>query len=399
MNYNTNKKTINTKSIKNSKLDKLDINNMSNKLDKKKDKKKKNDIIIDDKKCFTIDINEDFELSNYISNIESSNNNHYIKNRLPWIEKYRPSNNEDLILCPIMKNKIDNIIKSKTLPNIILTGSPGTGKTSTVLYLAKKIIGSKYKDNILELNASDNRGLDYINSSVLYFCKKKISQDNLSNEHKFIIFDEADNITKKAQNALANLMEQYSNNTRFAFTCNDSSKIIEGIQSRCIILQYLPLEKDKISERIINICNKENIKFNIDGIDRIITISSGDIRQAINNLEATFYGYNEITVDNVNRLCYQPHPTIIFNIIKLCVSKKLYDSIDEINKLKLDGYCASDILLSMINILKDIQIDEDIKINFIKIISDTYIIVSDGIDSNIQLYSCLGKMINYIKNS
>ena len=132
--------------------------------------------------------------------------------------------------------------------------------------------------------------------------------------------------------------------------------------------------------------------------DKIDYVETKLIKESLKIVEFD-NSYNEITVDNVNKLCYQPHPNIIFTIIKLCVSQKLFDSIDEINKLKLDGYCASDILLSMINILKEIQIDEDIKINFIKIISDTYIIVSDGIDSNIQLYSCLGKMINYIKNS
>ena len=133
--------------------------------------------------------------------------NNVINNKIPWIEKYRPTKLKDLILSKTMHDKIKNIIKSGILPNMIFTGSPGMGKTSTVLCIAKKLIGSNYKDYILELNASDNRGLEYINSSVLHFCRKKINE--LNNVKKLIIFDEADNITKKAQNTLANLIEEY----------------------------------------------------------------------------------------------------------------------------------------------------------------------------------------------
>ena len=323
--------------------------------------------------------------------------NNVINNKIPWIEKYRPIKLKDLILSKTMHDKIKNIIKSGILPNMIFTGSPGMGKTSTVLCIAKKLIGSNYKDYILELNASDNRGLEYINSSVLHFCRKKINE--LNNVKKLIIFDEADNITKKAQNTLANLIEEYRYTTSFVFTCNDSSKIIEGIQSRCFILQYSSINKDQIKKRLKKICKCENIIYDEDGIDAIINISSNDIRQAINNLEATYFGYKEIKKENVNILCYQPQQDIIINIIKNIVELKYYEAIEYIYQLKSDSYCGSDILLNMINIIKDIKIDEDIRINFIKILSDTYIIICDGIDTNIQLYACLGKMFDYIRST
>lgn len=313
---------------------------------------------------------------------------------IPYIEKYRPKKIEDLILPNPMQYKIANIISSNTLPNIIITGSPGTGKTSTILCIAKKIFGKKYKDMILELNASNNRTLDFINTTIAYFCKKKSSSD--TNRHKLIIFDEADNITKKAQNLLANLMEEYSYNTSFAFTCNESSKIIESIQSRCIILRYVPMTSENIKKRLTMICEKENIKYDVGGINSLIFISQGDIRQAINNLEATYNGYNLITEDNVYKLCYQPHPKLVIEIIKECVNMNIMKGIHNIHILKNSGYCSNDILLTILNSLREIKIDEDIRINFIKIISECYINVSDGIDTNLQLYGCLSRMIKYI---
>jgi replication factor C subunit 2/4 len=316
-----------------------------------------------------------------------------IKKYIPFIEKYRPNNFDDLILPIQMQCKITNIIKTKSLPNIIITGSPGTGKTSTILCLAKKILGKDYKNMLLELNASNNRTLEFINTTVAYFCKKKLSIN--STTQKLIIFDEADNITKKAQNLLANLMEEHLHNTCFAFTCNDSSKIIESIQSRCMILRYTPMTAENIKKRLEIICQKENITYEENGINAIIFISQGDIRQAINNLETTFYGYKIITEENVYKLCYHPHPNIIIEIIKECVEVNIIKAIEYIHELKNEGYCNNDILLTLINSLKEINIDEDVRINFTKIISDCYIIVSDGIDTNLQLYACVARMIKY----
>ena len=155
---------------------------------------------------------------------------------LPWVEKYRPNKLENIILDDITRTKIVNFISKNEISNMIMTGHPGTGKTSTIKCLAKDIFKSDYKECVIELNASDNRGLETINNSIIHFCRKKVSTKN--NVPKLIILDEADNITKKAQNTLTNLMEKFNKTTKFAFTCNDYNKLVEGIQSRCIILKY-----------------------------------------------------------------------------------------------------------------------------------------------------------------
>jgi replication factor C subunit 2/4 len=316
------------------------------------------------------------------------------KSNLPWIEKYRPKTFDDIILDPVLKNKLMNLVSMNMLSNIIITGTSGTGKTSTTLCLARMILGNKYNEYILELNASDNRGLEIINNSVIYFCKKKVSLEN--GLKKIVIFDEADNLTSKAQNVLVNMMEEFKQTTIFCFTCNDSSKLIESIQSRCLILNYRPINEVNIRKRLLYICQKENVKYDEKGIESLIFISQGDIRQAINNLEATHNSYEIITEKNVYKLCYQPHPTVLIQMIQKCVNKNLKDAIEKYNDLKDQGYCNSDILQTTINALKLITIDEHIRINFIKILSDTYLNVNDGIDTNLQMYCCISNMITYM---
>ena len=160
---------------------------------------------------------------------------------LPWVEKYRPKKLNDLILDDITNKKMKNFLINKELSNMIITGHPGTGKTSTIICLAKEVYGETFKEAVIEYNASDNRGLETINNSIIHFCKKKVKTEN--NLPKLVILDEADNITKKAQNTLCNLMETYINTTKFVLTCNDYNKLVEGIQTRCLIIRYNSLSK------------------------------------------------------------------------------------------------------------------------------------------------------------
>ena len=158
--------------------------------------------------------------------------------KIPWVEKYRPKTSDEILLDPFIKDKINKILQEKTIPNMIITGEPGTGKTSTIICLAKQIYNSKTLDEcVLELNASDDRGLSIINNTILPFCKKKVDK----NIHKLVILDEADSITTKAQNLLSNMIAEFRQNTRFVFICNDCSHITESIQSRCMIIKYSKL--------------------------------------------------------------------------------------------------------------------------------------------------------------
>ena len=143
-------------------------------------------------------------ISFYTTNKKSINDNvSSLHIKTPWVEKYRPKTSEDILLDPFIKEKIDNIVKNKSIPNMIITGEPGTGKTSTIICLAKQIYGEKnINESVLELNASDDRGLSIINNTILPFCKKKINK----NLHKLVILDEADSITTKAQNLLSNII-------------------------------------------------------------------------------------------------------------------------------------------------------------------------------------------------
>ena len=156
---------------------------------------------------------------NFFNNNKKIINNINIK--IPWVEKYRPQNINDLLLESFIKEKINNFMINKSIPNLIITGEPGTGKTSTILFLAKELYKDKYDENILELNASDDRGLSIINNTIYPFCKKKILNNSNYPSHKLIILDEADSITSKAQNLLSNLMSEFINTSRIIFICND----------------------------------------------------------------------------------------------------------------------------------------------------------------------------------
>jgi replication factor C subunit 2/4 len=263
--------------------------------------------------------------------------------KLPWVEKYRPTNTDEILLDSFIKEKINKMIESDIIPNMIITGEPGTGKTSTILFLAKNKYKNKYSDYVLELNASDDRGLTIINNTIQPFCKKKIDEKY---NHKLIILDEADSITQKAQNLLSNIISEFRDTSRFVFICNDYTQIIESIQSKCMIIKYPKIDKFNLFLKIKNICINENIKYTEKGIETLIFVSNNDIRQLINNLECIYYSFGGINEENIYKFIDKPNTFYINEIINACYEKNFKKVLQIINNLYFKGYTPNDILLT-----------------------------------------------------
>ena len=166
----------------------------------------------------------------------------------PWIEKYRPTKLNEIVGNKRIISNLESISQSGNLPNLILAGPPGTGKTTSVLALAHELLGDNFKKAVIELNASDERGINVVRDKIKRFAQQKIPLPE--GRHKIIILDEADSMTSSAQGSMRVTISDYSNTTRFVLACNDSSKIIEAIQSRCTVLRFGKLSSEEIKERL-----------------------------------------------------------------------------------------------------------------------------------------------------
>jgi len=324
--------------------------------------------------------------------VKKTNKTNEIK--LPWVEKYRPKNSDQILLDPFIKTKIDKMLETKSIPNLIITGEPGTGKTSTIVCLAKQIYSEKqYGEYVLELNASDDRGLYMINNTIYPFCKKKTDGIN-----KLIILDECDSITPKAQNLLANIISEFRKNTRFVFICNDCTQIIESIQSICMIIKYPRIMKEDLIKKVEEICKLENVPYTKEGIENLLFVSDMDIRQSINNLECIYYAFGKLESDIVYKLIDKPKPIYIEKIINNCLNGQLTDAIETTKELYYKGYYPNDILLTFMKCLleKDLHIKETTKLKIHEIISLSYIRVNGGIDTLLQLCGCIAKIYLFL---
>ncbi|KAK6881235.1 Replication factor C subunit 4 [Candida tropicalis] len=243
---------------------------------------------------------------------------------LPWVEKYRPHKLEDIVGNEETIERLKLVVQDGNMPNMIISGLPGIGKTTSIHCLAYELLGDKYYHQAtLELNASDDRGIDVVRNKIKQFAQTKISLP--PGRQKIIILDEADSMTPGAQQALRRTMEIYSNTTRFAFACNQSSKIIEPLQSRCAILRYNKLSDEEVLARLLEIIKMENVQYNSEGLQALIFTAEGDMRQAINNLQSTVAGFGFVNDVNVFKIVDQPHPLVIQQILSSCLKEKDLD--------------------------------------------------------------------------
>ncbi|MFB6244160.1 MAG: replication factor C small subunit [Halobaculum sp.] len=200
-----------------------------------------------------------------------------------WIEKYRPETLDDISGQENIVDRLSSYIEQDDLPHLLFSGPAGIGKTTAAQAVAREIYGDSWQQNFLELNASDQRGIDVVRDRIKSFARESFSQDH---GHTIIFLDEADSLTSDAQSALRRTMEQFSDNTRFVLSCNYSSKIIDPIQSRCAVFRFSPLSDEAVTEQIQQIAAREGIELTDDGMEALVYAADGDMRRAINSLQA-----------------------------------------------------------------------------------------------------------------
>jgi len=313
---------------------------------------------------------------------------------MPWLEKYRPILMKDIVGNEETISRLKVIGKHGNMPNLIISGPPGCGKTTSIHCLALELLGKQnYKNAVLELNASDSRGIDVVRNKIKMFAQQKVTLPQ--GRHKIIILDEADNMTSSAQQALRRTMELYSNTTRFALACNVSSKIIEPIQSRCAILRYTKLNEKQILSRINEILRFENIQsYTNEGLKAILFIADGDMRNAINSLQATYAGFNLVSDENVYKVCDIPHPVQIRKILDHVKDKDIKNAILKLNVLLKMGFSTLDFISTLFRVTKTYNnVDEKIKLEWIRDMAFVHARIADGLDSSLQLNGLLAKMV------
>lgn len=217
-----------------------------------------------------------------------------------WVEKYRPDTLKKVTSQKNVINSLKNVAREKNIPHLIFFGPSGCGKTSTILALARDIFKEEFDKRTIELNASDERGISVIRNKIKKYAKFSVNSKNKSiPKWKLIILDEADSMTGESQCALRRIMEEYSYITRFCIICNYHNKIIDPIVSRCSLFRFKPIEKYLIFNRLKEISELENVKIKDKDINKIIDISRGDLRKAINSLQKFYSISSNITLDEL----------------------------------------------------------------------------------------------------
>lgn len=309
---------------------------------------------------------------------------------LPWVEKYRPRSLDDVVGNEDTVSRLRAIARDGNMPHMIISGMPGIGKTTSVHALAHELLGDAYHEAVLELNASDERGIDVVRGRIKQFAQKRVNLP--AGRHKIVILDEADSMTPGAQQALRRTMEIYANTTRFAFACNQSNKIIEPLQSRCAILRFGRLSDEQILARLLQVIAAENVKYSDDGLSALLFSAEGDMRQALNNLQSTASGFGFVNSENVFKVVDQPHPVVVRRMLKNCMNSQLEDALTDMEELWGKGYSAIDIISTLFRLCKTIEASETRRLQLLREVGFTQLRVLDGLNSKLQVAGLLARI-------
>jgi len=307
-----------------------------------------------------------------------------------WTEKYRPRTLNEIIDEEEIVSRLQEFVRRATMPHCLFAGPPGTGKTTAALCLARDLFGERFQDVFMELNASDERGIDVVRTTVKEFARMA----SLSSvPFKILVLDEADNMTSDAQSALRRTMEKYSETCRFILCCNYSGRIIEPIQSRCALFRFTPLPDEKIVENLHRIAKNEGLKFTESGLKSIVDVAEGDLRKAINTLQAASSMSKGITEESVYQVVGRAKPTDVHEMLNHALKGDFIKAREELRHLLVTyGLSGTEIVRQVHSEVFRLAVPEKRRIELIEAVGEIDFRLVQGGDEEVQLSALLARL-------
>ncbi|MBI2670710.1 replication factor C small subunit [Candidatus Woesearchaeota archaeon] len=307
-----------------------------------------------------------------------------------WTEKYRPSRFSEIVGQYMIVERVHAFVKNKNMPNLLFSGPAGVGKSSLALVIAKELYGPSWRENFLEMNASDSRGIDVVRNIIKDFARTK-AIGNVP--YKIIFLDEADALTREAQQALRRTMENYTNNTRFLLSCNYSSKIIDPILSRCTVFRFKPLSKDNFSEIIKKICKNEKLKIADKAIEALFLISEGDARKMENVLQSCAAISQSINGKLIYDIVSLAEPKEIREVLSIARKDFLRARNKLLDVMLNHGLSGIDVIKQISKEIWNLDINDERKIMLIDKCGEIEFRMVEGSDEFIQLEALLSNFL------